>query len=88
MNTLVIISLIILIFFVVPAGRKVLILVLGIIYLPLQQLFTYLQKKSAEYKEKDLILFYISSIFIYPLYAIIILYSKFFEWFNTTFHPH
>ncbi len=86
MNTWVIVGIIVLICVVIPAGRWVVVVALGIIYLPLQHLFVALQKLNLHLKEKDTFLFYLSCIFIYPLYLIIIPFSKIYETFVESLH--
>ncbi len=69
-----------------PAGRKVLVVALGLIYIPLQHLFMWLQKVNLSLKDRDPFLYYISCVFIYPLYAIIIPISKLYEVMSEKFH--
>jgi hypothetical protein len=69
-----------------PAGRRVFLIFLGMIYIPLQMLFMYLQKVNLSLKDKDPLVYYLSFIVIIPLYAIIIPLSKLYETFQNSMH--
>lgn len=77
---------IILLFLIVPAGRKVLHVFFGVLYLPLQLFFMWLQKINLGLKDKDPLMYYLSCLIIYPLYAIVIPLSKLFETFHNSMH--
>lgn len=86
MSTWAIVLIIIVLLFMMPQGRRVLLVLFGVIYLPLQLLFMWLQKVNFSLKDKDPLLFYLSCIIIYPLYAIIIPISKLYEIFQGSMH--
>ena len=79
MNWLVISAIIFVVLLAFPAGRLVLKVALGIIYIPSQHFFMWLQKINLGLKDKDPLGYYFSCIVIYPLYAVIILFSRFYE---------
>ena len=86
MSTWVYIVVIVLLFLIFPKGRKVFHIGLAVIYIPMQHLFMWLQKVNLSLKDKDPLLFYLSCIVIYPLYAIIIPFSKLYESFHNSMH--
>lgn len=79
MNWVLIIGIVLLLFYFIKPGRMVIFVALGLIYMPFQHLFMWLQKINLGLKDKDQFLYYLSCIIIYPLYAIIIPFSKFYE---------
>lgn len=86
MSWLIVTAIIFVTLFVFPAGRRVLLVALGIIYIPSQHFFMWLQKINLGLKDKDPLGYYISCIVIYPLYGIIIVFSQFYEKFSEIVH--
>ncbi len=86
MSTWVIIAIICFFLLLFPQGRRVFLIFFAIIYMPLQLLFMWLQKVNLSLKDRDPLLFYLSCIIIYPLYAIIIPISKAYEKFQESMH--
>jgi len=62
-----------------PAGRRVFLLFLGVIYIPAQMFFMWLQKINLGLKDKDPLAYYLSCLIVYPIYAVLIVFSKIYE---------
>ncbi len=86
MGTFTAIAIFSIIFLLIPQGRQVFLIFLGVFYIPLQFLFMWLQKINLGLKDKDPLAYYLSCIIIYPLYAIIIGISKLYETFQASLH--
>jgi hypothetical protein len=86
MSNWAIVGIIIVVLLITSPGRRVLLIAFGIIYIPLQHLFMWLQKINLSLKDKDPLSYYLSCIIIYPLYAIIIPLSKLYETFSESSH--
>lgn len=86
MSTLAAVCVFVVIFLLIPAGRRIFLIFLGMFYIPLQFLFMWLQKVNFSLKDGDPLVYYLSSIVIYPLFAVIIILSKMYESFTELLH--
>jgi hypothetical protein len=82
MSNLVAILLFCAIMLMLPAGRRVFLIFFGMIYVPFQMLFIYVQKVHLSLKDKDMLLFYLAFLVVVPFYIIVIPLSKLFEMFQ------
>lgn len=82
MSTWTVILIILFFLIIIPKGRHVLVIFLGLFYIPLQYFFLYLQKINFSLKDGDPLLYYLSCIIIYPLYGLIIVLSTLYDMFS------
>ena len=86
MSTFAVIAIFVVIFLIIPAGRRVLSFFFGIIYIGTTHLFMWLQKINNTMKDKDPLVYFLSCLIIYPLFAILILFHKLYDTFTKGMH--